>query len=139
MTEQKLIRIVVINATKRDARAFAIPADKVSDVLRQALTLPIGDMITTAHQFDDKNTLYVNDEGLIHASEADEPVPSFMVCDAEGNPVSNPFVGNGVILGCDEMGETVDTTLEEINLRYGNIPREVADKLLNQFEITSIG
>lgn len=71
-------------------------------------------------EFDNGDALYVDDEGLYHDNQG-----CFIM---EG--WSYPIVGNAVILGCDEEGESVDckSTIEEISSKLKFYSKDVADR-----------
>ena len=56
---------------------------------------------------DDDNTLYVDDEGLMNGTQ-----------DFFDMGLHQPFAGNGLILGTDEMGESSDATMEVPEVRF---------------------
>lgn len=68
--------------------------------------------------FDNEDTLYIDDEGLYHPFDG-----GFMLKDW-----SYPVVGNGLILGTDEEGDSVDcqTTVDDIIAQIVWINKDVA-------------
>lgn len=73
----------------------------------------VGGYIAVAHGPNDKNTIYVDDEGLLKGYNYG----------FEYNGAHQPFAGNGIVCGIDyETGESTDCTLtiDEIkkNVRF---------------------
>ena len=78
--------------------------------------------------FENNDTLYVDDEGLYHPFEG-----GFMLKDW-----SYPVVGNGLILGADEEGESRDaeTTIEEIMAQIVWVSKEDAQNWSDEAQNT---
>lgn len=72
-------------------------------------------------EFENRDSLFSDDEGLLH----DEVHGCFML-----KGWSTPLVGNAVILGSDEEGESVDckTTIEEIQSQITFYPKRIAER-----------
>ena len=64
--------------------------------------------------FDNNDGLFVDDEGLFHKN-----IGAFYMKDW-----SSPIVGNALIIGCDDEGESVDckTTIEDLKGKIKFIP-----------------
>jgi len=70
------------------------------------------------HIMENEDTLYCDDEGLL------KPIEGFFLL--EGYP--QPLAGHGLILGCNEEGESIDakSSLESIKSRVKFMTREDA-------------
>lgn len=77
------------------------------------------ELFTCPVQFENEDTLYVDDEGLLH----EELQGCFMLEGCEF-----PIVGNAIILGCDSEGESIDckSTVEEVERIITFHPRNIA-------------
>lgn len=72
-------------------------------------------------QFENADALYVDDEGLLHETiEGGFLLPGFVY----------PIVGNALIIGTDEEGESVDckTDAEMIAISIRFLPQDIAQK-----------
>ena len=96
------MKAILIDARAKEVRA--VDVDKSKGIK------PIYDHVKcetfTCVILEGEETLYVDDEGLINGTD----VGFVLSCYQE------PLMGNGLILGTDEMGESVDTklTVEEV-------------------------
>jgi len=72
-------------------------------------------------EFENRDCLFSDDEGLLH----EEVHGCFMLKD-----FAVPLVGNAVILGTDDEGDSIDckTTIEEIKAQIKFYPKEIAEK-----------
>ena len=59
------------------------------------------DLVTIGTHIDDKNSIFVDDEGLLKNPE------HFFFWEG----AHQPFAGNGLILAADDEGETISTTI----------------------------
>lgn len=93
-------------------RAILIDAKNKTVTETQVHGLPglqnaVGGYIECAHDFDNGDTCYVNEEGLFQFEDF------FMIDGAH-----QPFAGNGIIVGLDqESGETTDAKAEINDLK----------------------
>ena len=67
------------------------------------------DVFSCPHVLENEDTLYCDDEGLLKGPE------NFFLLDSYPQPIA----GNGLILGCDEEGESIDakTSIFELSNR----------------------
>lgn len=65
----------------------------------------------TVVQLDDGNALFLDDEGLLNDTEF------FFRWDGANNPDCQPFAGKGLILGTDEEGDSIATTMDVDDVR----------------------
>jgi hypothetical protein len=97
------MRAFTINAKARQIVEAELPeANQL-----QAMQAAVGGMIEPAYEFENGDTVYVNEEGLFG-----DRSHWFEVEDAH-----QPFVGNAIVCGFDpETGETIDakSTLDEV-------------------------
>lgn len=100
------MKAILINAEHKTIAAVTISndADKRLKECQQLL----GGYLCIAHEVDEFNTLFVDDEGLFKEEN------NWFTFAGSNQPY--PFKGNGLILGVDDCGETVDCTctLEQI-------------------------
>jgi hypothetical protein len=77
-------------------------------------------LFTVPVTFENEDALYVDDEGLLHP----EIQGGFIMKDWV-----RPMVGNGVILGTDDEGESVDckTTVDEIKAQIQFLSKDLAE------------
>lgn len=116
--KQREIRAIYIDAAER----------RVSEVgvigLEDMQTL-VGGYIATGYTFENGDTLFVDDEGLLK-----EPSHFFLIPGA-----AQPFAGDGLIVGAaDTEGETMDatSTVEEIQEQIRFLDRESLMLLINR-------
>ena len=64
------------------------------------------DVFAAPHTLENNDTLYVDDEGLLKNPE------NFFLLDSYPQPIA----GNGLILGCDHEGESIDAKTSLIEL-----------------------
>lgn len=95
--------------------------DDKKDMLDQWYHALKANMIETAHYITDQDSILVDEEGLL------KPCDYFFTYKG----AHQPFAGNGLVVGVDEDGETVDCiiTLEEIEQNVEFLSR--ADVLSN--------
>lgn len=98
------MKAILIDSTKKEIILMTI-SDDTDKRLAECQKL-LGGYLCIAHEIDEFNTLFVDDEGLFK-----EGNNWFIFTGAH-----QPFKGNGLILGVDDCGETIDCTctLEEI-------------------------
>lgn len=80
-------------------------------------------LIDHAMYLNDSNVVYVDDEGLLTMG----PTSSFFYI----KEAHQPFIGNGIVVGMDEDGNTdhVSVTVEEVRskVRFFNTPSEARE------------
>lgn len=116
----KTTKAILIDSTAREVRAVDIDQPTL-----QGWYAAIGcDMVTVATYLDDGDSILVDDEGLLRS-----PAYFFIY---EDYPA--PLAGNGLVVGCDEEGETVDAKadLEYIRSRVRFLSREELIKEMNE-------
>jgi hypothetical protein len=74
----------------------------------EELQAAVGGYIETAFCFDNEDTVYVNEEGML-----ERPLGQHWFMIAGGH---QPFIGNGILIGHDSDGEMADakSSIEEI-------------------------
>ena len=113
-TEKKCILVDVVNQTVSESTI-----GDYEDIYRligngcELFCIPI--------EFENGDSLFSDDEGLLH----EEVHGCFML-----NGWTIPLVGNAVILGSDEEGDSVDclTTVEEIQSQIKFYSKEIAEQ-----------
>lgn len=89
-----------------DSENHVVKEGKIEGDTLKYMQHAVGGLITIGVILNDQNdTIMVDDEGLLKS-----PQHFF-----EYEGAHQPFAGNGIIVGCDDMGDTVDCgiTLEE--------------------------
>ena len=91
------MRAIIIDAVKREVREV-----EIENTLK-SLQEVVGGYIETAHQLnnDSRDAVFVNEEGLLSQPK------NFFVYDG----AHQPFAGSGIIVGCDDEGETIGCTI----------------------------
>ena len=84
------------------------------------------DLVTIATGIDDVNDIFVDDEGLLKGPE------HFFFYEG----AHQPFAGNGLVLGKDEEGESISTTLtlEEVTSKVQFLNRSEALRKAKEIE-----
>jgi hypothetical protein len=91
------MKAIKIDAVKRQVIEVDITSD-YNDINKQ-----IGSQIfTIAHSLKKRDTIMVDDEGLFNSENI------FFVY----NGAHQPFAGNGLIVGCNSNGDTVDCKID---------------------------
>lgn len=90
------MRWIVIDSERKEVREVNIVEPSLD-----AMQSIVDGLIERAHEIDDVNEIYVNEEGLLG-----NPQHFFFY---EG--AHQPFAGSGVVVGHDNRGNTVATTL----------------------------
>lgn len=95
----KAILIDVVNKEVREVEVVNNDGSNLDSIYGH-----IGCELIDVVGIDQKNDVYVDDEGLLNLT------PNSMFFELKGFP--NPLAGNGLVMGIDrETGESVDTTL----------------------------
>ena len=91
------MKAILIDATKRQVSEVTISGDYM-DINRH-----IGcEIFTIGHSLKDRDCVFVDDEGLYNSEN------TFFVYKG----AHQLFAGNGLIVGCDSKGETVDCKID---------------------------
>jgi uncharacterized Fe-S cluster-containing protein len=99
------------------------------------------ELFTVPSILDNQDGLFIDDEGVFeghsHDDESDESFGFAWDVSPEAGTFDKyfPICGNGVLIGCDDEGESVDvkTTLEEVKKRVKFVPSHVIEQYKNQF------
>lgn len=105
------MRAIFIDAAKKTVSEVELPGDSRGN-LDKMYELIGCELITVAHEFENVDTLFVDDEGLLTLTP---DTPFFFIGGAH-----QPFAGNGVILGGpDGEGDSTParSTVEEIQAK----------------------
>lgn len=99
---KKMCKAIVIDAVKREVRMEEFEKERGLVFMQEC----VGGLIERGHTLDNNDDIYVNEEGLF-------------LCPEYGfdfDAAHQPFCGSGVIVGCNEKGESIDpaSTVEEI-------------------------
>lgn len=97
------MKAILINATKKTIEEVDVPSE---NTLKTWYSLIGCNLVTCAFYINETDSVLVDDEGLLK-----QPQHFFTY---EG--FHQPLAGSGLVVGCDEEGETtsVKTTLEEV-------------------------
>ena len=102
---------LLIDADKRLVRPVLV--ENYEDIKEHCLVDRFDCVVLT----DNRETLYIDDEGLINGTRK-----GFRLAVQEGKGFSRPvqILGNGLILGCDKEGDSVDTKLypDDLYIEY---------------------
>ncbi len=92
------MRVIVIDSAKREVRMVEISTNykDIYPLLGESV-----DMFACPVQFNESDTLFVDDEGLYHPFEG-----GYMMDDW-----AYPILGNGVIIGSTDEGESTDVQM----------------------------
>jgi hypothetical protein len=89
---------VLIDSKHRIVSIVEVSNSGINDILTHLNC----DIFTVAMQLKNRDVMYVDDEGLINGTD------SFFTYEG----AHQPFAGNGLILGTDSEGESVDCKVE---------------------------
>jgi hypothetical protein len=92
----KPIKLLVIDAEKKQIY------EKEIDSSLKSMQSIVGGYIECAHNFKNKNEIYVNEEGLFREGT----IKGFVVFGAH-----QPFAGSGFVVSVDEKGNFIDSTM----------------------------
>ncbi len=81
-------------------------------------------MVEVAHYITNHDSILVDEEGLL------KPCDHFFIYDG----AHQPFAGNGLVVGVDKEGETVDCdiTLDEVKQHVRFVSRDVVIDMISQ-------
>jgi hypothetical protein len=116
------MKAILIDAFNKTVKELKLNDKK--DMLDQWYYALKADMVETAYYITDQDSILVDEEGLL------KPCDHFFTYKG----AHQPFAGNGLIVGVDEEGETVDCviTLEEVEQNVDFISRdEILKSLYN--------
>src|SRR3990167_3606882 len=89
------MRCIIINAERHE-----ISEAKMTKPTLEYMQTVVGGRIDVAHQIDDNNAIFVNDEGMFTAMDF-----------FEYRGAHQPFAGNGIIVGTMNNGDTGPATI----------------------------
>lgn len=115
------MKAILIDAFNKTVTEVKLDGRK--DMLDQWYHVMKVDMVEVAHYINDHDSILVDEEGLL------KPCDHFFLYEG----AHQPFAGNGLVVGVDEEGETVDCNIsaEEVEQKIEFFTRqEVLDSLL---------
>lgn len=115
------MKAILIDAFSKTVTEIKLDGKK--DMLDQWYHTIKADMVEVAHYINDHDSILVDEEGLL------KPCDHFFLYEG----AHQPFAGNGLIVGVDEEGETVDCNIsaEEVENNVQFMSRqEVSDSFL---------
>lgn len=115
------MRAILIDVANRALTEVELPDGDTAESA-EAMHKHLGGYLEVAFQFPNLDTIYVDEEGLLKG----HVLNWFTVKGGH-----QPFAGNGLVVGCDDMGNSVaaKTTIEELEfegtITFGEIVRIV--------------
>lgn len=99
------MRIILINAKEQKIEVKDLEKKSDRDVADEVRRLLDGGYMETGYAFDSRNAIYVDADGAYRT-------PPYRYGFRLRGVAIDLFVGNGVILGHDARGDSVDTTID---------------------------